>query len=239
MHFYKKVFIDFLKGTLIGIGVLIPGLSGGTVAVFTRSFEQIIESVANIKKHFMYSVFTLSPLLAGALFSILLLVSPMQYFCDQFPEISKYTFIIISIISVIVFCVSSLQIKPTTGKVFSFILGILIAALIDILTVMINIEHSFKNPFLIMIIGIPLAFALILPGISFSYMLLFFGLYDRTLAAIESKDILFLLFLFIGIIIGSYIFTKLMHKAISRFKQETYSLVLGFLLYSLLGLLFK
>ena len=132
MIFIKKILVDFLKGSLIGFGVLIPGLSGGTVAVLTRSFEEIIEAIANFRKHFMQSVFTLSPLLAGGLFSILLLVSPIKYFCNQFPELSKYTFFIISIISAIVFCVTTLQIKPTVGKVLSFSFGIIIASLIDV-----------------------------------------------------------------------------------------------------------
>ena len=239
MIFFKTFFRSFLKGNLIGIGVLIPGLSGGTVAVLLLCFEQIIEAVANLKLHFKQSIYTLFPLLSGALISIWLIAIPLNNFCNRFPLVSKYTFIVISIISAFIFCVTTIQFKPRLGKLISLIIGIIIALLIDVLVRNYNLDQEIANPFLILSIGISLSFALILPGISFSYMLIFFGLYNRTLTAIETNDFCFILFLLIGIIFGSYIFTKLLYKSLNKYNQETYSLVFGFLIYSLCSILTK
>ena len=83
---------------------------------------------------------------------------------------------------------------------------------------------------------IPLAIPLVLPGISFSYMLMVFAIYTRFLAALSSLDIMFLLPLCLGLLIGMVAFTKLLDKAMSQKPGPTYYCITGFVLGSIIML---
>ncbi|MBQ9982071.1 MAG: DUF368 domain-containing protein, partial [Oscillospiraceae bacterium] len=78
-----------------------------------------------------------------------------------------------------------------------------------------------------------LAIALILPGISISFMLLIMGIYEKVMNAIGSLDIFYLLPLIAGIVIGIFISTGILEKAMMRYPQATYLIILGFILGSL------
>lgn len=236
----KKISLNFpriFKGFLIGTGVIIPGLSGGTMAVITRTFEDIVKAVADIRKHFKGSFFTLLPLGSGALISILLLSFPLRLFCSHYPFASKSVFIFISFVSTILFVKNSLELKITPSKAFAVLCGFLISASISSINNYFQFSDCYENHFFLFIIGFPLALSLVLPGISFSYMLLFFGIYERTILAINSFDFFYLSTLFISVLIGSFVFSKCLLKMIENYKQQTYSFVFGFVVYSLIDMI--
>lgn len=227
----------FFKGMLIGSGAVIPGLSGGTMAVVTNTFEGIVESVANLFNHIKRSLYILVPIALGAIISMIFLSLPLNYFSVEFPLLSKITFLQISLFSIFFFAKSSIEIKITIGKALSFISGILISFLISYMTEYIYIFDIESKPIFLILIGFPLAIALVLPGISFSYMLLFFGIYEKTLSAIHTLDLYYLIFLFIGVAFGTFVCSKLLLKLIENHKQETYSFVLGFVVNSMIDML--
>ena len=78
--------------------------------------------------------------------------------------------------------------------------------------------------------GMVAAVALVLPGISVSYLLLLLGLYEETMKAIGSLDIAFLLPLGTGVILGILMSTKALEKAMVKYPQMTYLVILGFIL---------
>jgi putative membrane protein len=84
-----------------------------------------------------------------------------------------------------------------------------------------------------MVAGMIAAVALVLPGISVSYLLLIIGLYDETMMAISKLYLPFLIPLGIGLILGIFLTTKSLEKAMSRYPLATYSIILGFILGSL------
>ena len=76
--------------------------------------------------------------------------------------------------------------------------------------------------------GFVAAVALVLPGISVSYLLLMMGLYDTTMQAISQLQFSFLIPLGIGLILGVLLTTKVLEKAMTRYPQATYLIILGF-----------
>ena len=80
------------------------------------------------------------------------------------------------------------------------------------------------------------AVALILPGISVSYLLLLLGLYDKTMQAISEFYMPFLIPLAIGLIVGIIAATKLLERAMDRHPQPTYLMILGFILGSIFNI---
>ncbi len=231
--FFKR----FFKGFLIGFGAIIPGLSGGTVAVIVNIFEEIIESVANIRIHFKKSIIILTPVALGALTSIYLISAPIKLFCEYLPHISKYLFCFITAVSIFFFAKNSIEFSVKKSKILYFIFGIICSFMISVLTKNFQMSDLSQNVIIVFILGLPLSFALVLPGISFSYMMLFFDLYDKALYSIKEIALSFLLPLFSGIVLGAFVFSKLLLRLIEKNKQETYSFVLGFVINSLFEIL--
>lgn len=223
----------FFKGIIIGIGTLIPGVSGGTTAIITGVFEDILEAVSGIFTHFKSSVIYLMPLCAGGLLGITAISPVLRYFEVNFPIIAKYVFCILALISAVIFAKNRVLKDFNTKSAISVISGAIIAYTVSILLTYyeINIENdSFVNIFLI---SLPLSLALVLPAISFSYMLYFFNMHEKTLAAISEINISFLLPMAIGILLGCILFSKLLLKLIDRCQQYTYSFVCGFVIFSI------
>ncbi len=230
----KDWIIKISKGIFIGVGTLIPGVSGGTAAIVTGVFEGLLYAFSNIFKNFFGSLKFISPIGIGIILGICTSVYPIKFFCVHFPVLSNYIFCFISLISTIIFVKKTLRFNCTVKKVISVFSGVFIAFSISYITIYFQFSNEDMGIIGIILIGILLSIALVLPAISFSYMLLFFGLYERTLDAISSMDLYFLIPLVIGVLSGSFIFSKLLLKAINEYQQETYSFILGFVLCSLI-----
>ena len=94
-------------------------------------------------------------------------------------------------------------------------------------------EPSLFSIVMLFVAGLIAAIALVLPGISLSYMLLLLGMYDETMRAISELYMPYLLPLGIGTIAGILLTTKLLEKAMNRYPQPTYLIILGFMFGSL------
>ena len=233
----KTIIKNFIKGILIGFGTIIPGVSGGTVAIIVGSFEDILEATSNFFLHIRKSIALIIPLMSGVICGIMILSTPINMFCTYYHSISNYIFCGISLISLFLFIKKSIYGEFSLRKGIFLFSGVISAISI---TVTINtFENSLTNPepYHLFLIGIPLSLALILPAISFSYTLLFFGLYEKTVYAIYTFDVQFIFFLGIGMITGTFIFSKILLRLINRYPQEVYSYVLGFVLCSICNLL--
>ncbi len=227
--FFKR----FLKGSAVGFGTIIPGLSGGTVAMAAGIFEEIMECLSNIFKDTKQSTSTIFPYICGFVSGFIILIYPLKAFSYNFPVISKLVFCGITIIGVTFFVRKNLVVQWNTKMFFGLFLGSFNAFIISTILLSSNINIDAENTFLLMLIGLLLALALVLPAISFTYLLVYLGLYDRTLDAIISFDISFLLPLGLGIIGGTLLFSKLFVTVLSKNKNETYAVILGFIIISL------
>ncbi len=229
----KHILVKYLKGVFIGIGTIIPGVSGGTVAVLISEFENILEAFANIMNHMRRSIATLLPIITGVACGILITSHPLSIFCERHPDLSKYCFCVISVLSAFGFTKKTQIHKLTLKSGLLIITGGISAFLISFSMQFYKLDLLNDNLILIFFLGFPLALALVLPAISFSYMMLFFGIYQRTLNAISCLDVNYLFYLGSGVVIGSYVFSKLLLKITKSYSIETYSFVLGFLIYSI------
>jgi len=86
---------------------------------------------------------------------------------------------------------------------------------------------------ILFIAGVFIAIALVLPGISASYVLLLLGIYNLTLMAIKSMNLLFLMPLTIGVLAGTFLTAGILEREMNRHPQFTYMLIIGFMLGSL------
>ena len=206
------------------------------MALLTHTFEPIIECIANIRRHFKLSIVYLTPISIGAIISIIVFSMPLKAFCDLSPIISKIFFLLITISSTAMFIKNSITEKLTLKRLIILFLGILCCGILSYIIRYEKYDEASYSSISILMSGIPLSIALVLPGISFSYMLLYLGLYEKTLAAVQTFDMHFLSLLFISIVFGSYIFSKLLLHLIEKYKQDTYLFVLGFIIISIVDI---
>ena len=224
------IFIDFVKGFFIGIGCLIPGLSGGSIAIILGVYERLLDNVSNIFCSFKKSVADSFFIFIGSTTALLLFSNFLNRFSLILPMFSCIFFCVITIISTYYFIRLNLLFEHF--KYHFILLGIIISLSLSIVSGISNISIIERGPGLL-IVGFILALALVLPGISFSYMMLFLGVYNTTLEAINDFDISFLFFLITGIGFGIFIWSKLLYKLLKIYKNAIYNVILGFILASL------
>jgi putative membrane protein len=242
----------FLNGLAFGITQIVPGVSGGTIAVILGFYNQFIETLNNFTKDFRRRLRFLIPFMAGVALGIIAFSSFINYLLVNFslPAMSFFIGMITGIIPLI-------YIKLFTGRngapqIIKRAVLIIIPALL-----LVFISH-FKSPppaDTINIIGVPFmififfaglvaAAALITPGISGSFILLLFGVYHIVIDSLSSirhlltdianiqlwLDICKVLAPFaIGVIIGVFSMAKLIEKLLKNYSAAVYSVILGLL----------
>lgn len=216
---------------------MIPGLSGGTVAVAVGAFEHLLEAIVNLRRSFIRSITYLITIAIGVLMGVLSISPVIEYILRAYGNVSDLFFCFVSVIGAIIFITRSIGFKNINLRFL--LLGMMICVLFSILINSTTIKLETGYGILLIPIGILLSIALILPGISFSYMLLFFNIYDIFVSSINSLNIKFLLPLAFGIIVGTYIFSKILNNLIKTHQNKVYSLIFGFLCISIFEIIFE
>jgi len=200
--------------------MLVPGLSGGTTAILLGVYDKAVCAAAGLVKNFGRSALALAPLFSGIVkFAVeKAYFFAMFFFCGAVaggvPALIRKAgrqnpfYTAFWVLAGFAFCLP-LGFLPAGALVFSGTPGLFFA-------------------------GLLLAAALILPGISVSYMLLVFGLYEDTLAALSGVDLTFLLSLGLGLGMGTVLLAGFLKKAMEKRRAAVYPLTAGFVLGALL-----
>jgi len=234
---YKYTILTSLKGLLIGASMLVPGVSGGTMAIVLGIYDELICSVNNIFKDFKKSFFFLFKFCIGAVIGFILFARLISTALDKYERPVMYLFIG-AILGGIPLLIKQSEIKKNNIKqiIFGAIAGLLglglVLALEQLPESSFVFDANITPKLLIMqiITGFIIAIALVLPGISTSHMLLVLGMYPAFLSALENplKNILFLGFLGVSVIIGVFIITRPLEFAMKKYPQLTYCGIIGF-----------
>jgi putative membrane protein len=231
----------FLKGVAMGGADVVPGVSGGTIAFITGIYGQLLDSIKSVDlqalrlltqgklnafwKHINGSF--LLVLLSGIALSIISLAKVLHYLLEYFPiQLWSFFFglIIIAAISV------SREIKRWRGNVIlSGILGIVIAFFITEATP----AETPETYWFILLSGALAICAMILPGISGSFILLILGKYAFILEAINARNLVVIAIFGLGCIVGLLSFARLVSWLLDRFYDVAIALLAGFMIGSL------
>jgi putative membrane protein len=247
----------FFKGIAIGIAAIIPGVSGGTIAVMFGIYDSIIFSINRLKSHFLESFTYLLPLVLGAAIGIIVLSFPLAFLLGQFPipTISLFAGLIIGSIPKLAQTFSS---NLLIRNVPLFMSAILLAVSLGVFSVVgqldatVIVESGNLLPKLILlVVGFFGVFAFIVPGISGSMLLLSIGFYVPILNSLRSLidelpfaissfvDISNFLLLGIGAIIGFLIISQLMAYLLKNYRELVYITIVGFLIGSIFSIYFN
>ena len=227
------------KGAVVGGTMLIPGVSGGTTAIILGIYDQLVRAVSGFRAHKRESLRLLFWFCLGACGGILLLARPLLGLLEQFPLPTGCFFLGAVAGSVpAVYRKSRIQHFQWRVPVYVLLGAALVLALNRLPVPAHEAAAGGAGGFLLLLLaGALSAAALVLPGISVSYLLLLLGLYDGTMAAIARLDLAFLFPLALGLLAGIFLFTRALDLLMTRYPRATYLVILGFMLASLPTLL--
>lgn len=228
-----------LKGFIIGSTMLVPGVSGGTMAMILGIYEDLIKSVSHFFKEVKSSLLFLILFAAGAFAGMFLFSSSILELMDRYPVISSFFFLGAVLGGIPVVIKESGMKKLSIRGAFFIALGALMVFAISLLPPNflsdVNIA-SLTGILVLLVAGFFVSVALILPGISVSFVLLVLGIYEEILTAIKNLDFLYLSVLAFGLLIGIITTTKALETAMNKYRQPTFLIILGFVLGSALPL---
>ncbi len=238
----KKYIIYFLKGMAVGLANIIPGVSGGTIALITGIFERLINSIKSfgisaikllIKGKFKEfaektDLYFLVSLFTGVIVAIVLLAKVFDFMFNQYP-VYIWAFFFGLILASIYFVGKTVE-KWSISVIFSFIIGTTIAVMFTFLT-----PATQNNSFLYLVLcGVVAVCSMILPGLSGSFVLILLGNYQLVaIDAINNRDLSILFPVLIGAVGGLIAFSHILSWVFKRFKDQTIATLTGFILGSL------
>jgi len=231
----------FLKGVFMGIAEIIPGVSGGTIAFITGIYEELINSIKSINASsvklllsFKLSLFWkqingsfLLTLLVGMLTSILALSRVIVFLIEEHPfKIWGFFFGLIIASTIVIFY----QIKLVNSKVFiSALIGLIISSYIAL-----EAPSSTPNSNLFIFLSGAIAIsAMILPGISGSFILVFLSKYEFILNSLNNFDVAVISVFVGGCVVGLVTFSRVFSYLFKKYNDGVISVLVGFLLGSL------
>lgn len=238
---FKENAANFLKGFAMGTANVIPGVSGGTIALITGIFERLINSLKSFNMQAIKLLFKRDfkafvahtdfqffiVIMLGIVASIFTVAKLLSFLFDNYPVfIWSYFF---GLIIASIWLVGK-TISKYNASVFLFlILGTAIAASITILS-----PARENDSFIYLVIcGVVAVCSMILPGISGSFVLVLMGNYELVLRSINELNIINLAAIGIGCAIGLPAFSHLLSWLYKKFKNQTVAILTGFILGSL------
>ena len=232
----------FLRGLLMGAADIVPGVSGGTVAFITGIYDQLLDSLRAVDLAFLAKLSRLDitgawqhingrfllALLLGIATSIFSLAQLVSWVLEHHP-VPLWAFFFGLILASAAVLLREVD-NWSAPKVLCLLSAGAVAVCIALSPVM-SLEMGLAGVFLA---GFLAVCAMILPGISGSFILVLLGMYSTTLVALKSLDLVFILVCVIGAGCGLLCFSRLLHWLLQRFHQGTMAVLTGFLFGSLL-----
>ncbi len=228
-------FIRLLKGALVGIGFILPGLSGGVLAVIFGIYDPLIRFLANLRKNFLKNILYFLPVAIGAAIGIVLFAVVVE------KAFGKYAALFVSLfVGFVAGTFPSLY--KTAGREGrkSSDISILIITTIAIFALMLigGQQLTEVSPSLMVWLGsgLLMGLGLIVPGMSPSNFLIYFGLYDKMATGIKDFDFGVIIPLIIGFIACVLLFAKLASWLFRKYYSSMYHFILGMVVGSSLAI---
>lgn len=254
---------DIIKGMLIGVANIIPGVSGGTMMVSMGVYEKIIGVVNNLFKDIKKSILTLLPLGIGMLLGVAVFSFVIPWCLEVYPFPTSFCFIGLILGGVPAIIKPAKESLHKEGKSISvphiiafgffFALAVGMAAMNETQTSSANFDLNVGFMITIFVVGVVAAATMVVPGVSGSLVLMILGYYEGIMSSISG----FISAVFawdwtliwyyvgvlapfgIGVIVGIFAVAKLIEFLFEKFPSITYCGILGLIVASPIAIVIK
>lgn len=247
---------QILRGIVIGVANIIPGVSGGTMMVSMGIYDTLIHCITHLFSEFKKSIKTLLPYAIGMVVGIVALASLLDYLFAHYALPTSTTFIglILGGLGILFKKVDRKKINWVCIAVFVvFFAGIVWMSLTGEVTNPESLTINLGQILILLVMGCVASATMIIPGVSGSMVLMLLGYYTPILNAVSSlKDAVFALDFAamvnpvltlapfgIGVVLGIFGVAKLIEWLLARFPTPTYCGVLGLVLSSPIAILLR
>jgi putative membrane protein len=238
----KNYLILFLKGMGMGVANVIPGVSGGTIALITEIYEDLINSLKsfdkkafqlllsfNIKEFITHTNFYfLTAVFSGSIVSVFTVASLFKYLFENYP-ILIWAFFFGLIVASIIYVGKRIK-TWSKATIISLLIGTIVSISISFMTP--ATENS--NLFFVFLCGIVGISGMMLPGLSGSFILILMGNYKLLMVtAVTELNVILLGVFFLGSAFGLMSFSHILAWVLKKYKDETLGILTGFIIGSL------
>lgn len=243
--------LNVVKGIMIGIANVIPGVSGGTMAVSLGIYDRLIGCISGLFSHLRESLAFLFPILLGCAIGIIGFTYTIEYLLSSHTFVTCMAFVGL-ILGGLPMLYKSMRKKMRETRtslgissILAFVIALLVSGGFPLLKAgegaMSAIAVTPLNMLILFILGIVASATMVIPGVSGSMMLMILGYYYGIIGTIKGfldgvraldfavmKDGVLLLFPFgIGVLLGIFLIARLITFLFGRYGVQTYSAILG------------
>lgn len=227
---------NLIRGFLMGTSDLIPGVSGGTIAVMLGIYHEFLSAISGFfSRNWKHHLKFLAPLAVGMLSAIFLLSRLIDWLLEYHFEVTQFFFLGL-IIGMIPFLFKEADARSTFSVRHYIVLaiGVGVVGLMALLPSDSSAEPITSREWYVLVglffSGWLASMAMLLPGISGSLLLLLVGVYPTAIDALSNLDILLIAVIGTGILVGFIASSKGIRYFLRRFPSMTYALMIGLII---------
>lgn len=255
--------IDIIKGVFIGIANIIPGVSGGTMALSLGIYDKLIGAVSGFAKNRRDSLITLTPIVIGVLIGLVGFTYLIEYLLSQYTFITCMAFIGLILGGLPMICRKLRTVLKASGSaigisgILSFVILFSVAVFLPLLkseteTMQVLVPSLFMTV-IIFLIGIIASATMVIPGVSGSMVLMILGYYYGILNSIKTffnalksfdvsvmiNEALILVPCTLGILLGIFLIARLITYLFDHYAIQTYCAILGLVISSPFAIIYN
>lgn len=236
-----KNIITALKGAALGMAFVIPGFSGGTMAVILKIYDRLLDaislSIEKLKKNIGFILF----LGIGMAVGVFATAVGLSWLFENHPVPTSLTLTGIVVGSLPMIwkeCTSEHKFKPV--NIIPFLIAFAVMVVMFFFERADMAETAAQTDFSLLLAlklaagGFIAAISMVIPGISGSLMLTIMGMYETSITAVKDLNIALIAPIGIGAVVGILSGAKIISILLKKFKQGTYSVIIGLIVGSLL-----
>ena len=221
---------NFLKGIIVGIGGIAPGLSGSVLLVILGLYEKAVSAIGTLFKDFKNNVKFLLPLVLGFGVGVIIFSKIVDYLLVNYEMYTRYAFLGL-VLGTIPLFYKEVKKNGFDKKYYAIIIVALIIGF-SFFHFNANLFPTITDPNLLqsVFLGIAVAGSSIVPGVDSAVILSSLGLYELYVGSIADFNLSILIPAGVGLVIGVLVISFIMNKLIKRFYTVTFSVIFGLFL---------
>ena len=222
--------VRFLKGIIVGLGGVAPGLSGSVLLIIFGLYQKTLEAMGSLLTNFRKNIRFLLPLVAGMFLGVLLFSKAIDFFLNNYEMPTRFCFLGL-ILGTLPMVWKEVRKEGFSWKFYPVIA---LAALAGtwFFTVNPNAFPQVNDPTLLqkLLLGVAVAATAIIPGVDPAVFLSTLGLYEMYVSALANVDLAILLPMVGGLAVGAVVISFAMSLLFKRFYTASFSVIFGIFL---------
>ena len=221
---------NFLKGIIVGIGGIAPGLSGSVLLVILGLYEKAVSAIGTLFKDFKNNVKFLFPLVLGFGVGVIIFSKIVDFLLGNYEMYTRYAFLGL-VLGTIPLFYKEVKKNGFHKKYYAVIIIVAIIGF-SFFHFNANLFPTITDPNLLqsVFLGIAVAGSSIVPGVDSAVILSSLGLYELYVGSIADFNLSILIPAGVGLVIGVLVISFIMNKLIKRFYTVTFSVIFGLFL---------